>query len=194
MSDSVTESTKFVGRAGYKLEHALKVFALDVHGLHCADFGCNIGGFTDCLLKRGATQVFAIDTGYGALDWALRKDARVVTMERTNAMHADPPSDGVDLVVVDVSWTPLALILPNALRWLRSGGRIIALIKPHYEASHEAHRPPVGGVLARDEAEQVARRVLLSLKAQGVRVTAWTQSPLEGGSGNTEFLALLERA
>ena len=108
-----------VGRGGLKLRHALDVFALDPRSLRCADFGCNIGGFTDCLLQRGASRVFAVDTGYGALAYTLRTDPRVLVMERTNALHADPPPGRVDLVVIDMGWTPQRHCVPAALRWLR---------------------------------------------------------------------------
>src|SRR5437762_12897685 len=105
----------FVSRAGQKLEHALTSFAIDVKGLTCADLGCSTGGFTDCLLQRGAAKVYAVDTGYGVLDWKLRKDARVVVMERTNAMHVMLP-EPVDLVTIDVAGTRPRLILPDAAR------------------------------------------------------------------------------
>jgi predicted rRNA methylase YqxC with S4 and FtsJ domains len=116
---------RFVSRAGLKLAHALKEFNFDVNGLVCADFGCNVGGFTDCLLQRGAAKVYAIDTGYGTLAYKLRVDPRVVVMERTNALHAEPPSPGgskgpgnVDLVVIDLAWTPQRHAIPAAVRWL----------------------------------------------------------------------------
>src|SRR5438045_1304623 len=96
--------SKFVSRAGGKLEHALATFAIDVGGSVCADLGSNVGGFVDCLLSRGAVRVYAVDTGYGALEWKLRKDARVVVMERTNAMHVVLP-ERVKLVTIDVAWT-----------------------------------------------------------------------------------------
>src|SRR5687768_17788567 len=105
------ETMPFVSRAGQKLEHALSYFAIDVSGLVCADLGCNTGGFTDCLLQRGAAKVYALDTGYGALAWTLRKDPRVVVMERTNAMHATLPQL-VALVCIDVAWTRQRHILP----------------------------------------------------------------------------------
>src|SRR3954464_2055528 len=105
--------SEFVSRAGQKLEHALVKFSIDVTGWICADLGCNVGGFVDCLLQRGAAKVYAIDTGYGALDWKLRKDPRVVTMERTNAMHVSLPEQ-VDLVTIDVAWTRQNKILPSA--------------------------------------------------------------------------------
>lgn len=123
----------FVSRAGEKLAAALDRFGVDVTGMVCADLGCNVGGFTDCLLQRGAERVYAVDTGYGALAWKLRQDERVVVMERTNALHLDPPEEGVGLVTVDLSWTPQRYGVPAALRW--RPGRVITLIKPHYEAS-----------------------------------------------------------
>src|SRR5437773_5100228 len=133
----------FVSRAGQKLEHALTSFGIDVKGLTCADLGCSTGGFTDCLLQHGAAKVYAIDTGYGVLDWKLRKDPRVVVMERTNAMHVELP-ELVDLVTIDVAWTKQRIILPAAARALSSTGAVVTLIKPHYEAEPKMLR---GGVL-----------------------------------------------
>src|SRR5438034_4090953 len=103
----------FVSRAGQKLEHALSIFGVDVTGFVCADLGCSTGGFTDCLLQRGAAKVYAVDTGYGVLDWKLRTNERVVVMERTNAMHVTLP-EPVDLVTIDVAWTKQRHILPAA--------------------------------------------------------------------------------
>lgn len=187
-----------VSRAGLKLEHALDAFRLDVAGFSCADFGCNVGGFTDCLLRRGASHVFAVDTGYGALAWTLRGDARVTVMERTNALHAPPPPGGVALVVVDLGWTPQRFAVPAALRWLAPGGRVISLVKPHYEASADGTRPRRGG-LSHDESAAVFERVLAEFPTLGARVLGSTESPLVGakssrkGEGNREYLALLER-
>ena len=124
---------KYASRAGEKLEFALKSFGLSVKGLTCADFGTNTGGFVDCLLCFGAQKVYAVETGYGVLDWKLRNDPRVAPLERTNAMHVSLP-EKVDLISVDVSWTRLAKILPSALQNLKTDGQIIALVKPHYEA------------------------------------------------------------
>lgn len=113
------EPRQFVSRAGLKLEHALREFEFDVAGLVCADFGCNVGGFTDCLLQRGARKVYAIDTGYNVLAYKLRVDERVVVMERTNALHvAKPQAAEIDLVVIDMAWTPQRHALPAAVRWL----------------------------------------------------------------------------
>jgi predicted rRNA methylase YqxC with S4 and FtsJ domains/very-short-patch-repair endonuclease len=337
----------FVSRAGGKLEHALTEFAFDVTGLACADFGCNIGGFTDCLLQRGAALVHAIDTGYGTLAYKLRIDPRVVVMERTNALHALPPSpsgrgaggegepaakpsvpaallesarrlrkehsdaeglmwgllrnrrlldlkfrrqhpvdsfildfycdelklaielDGgqhnqqetrvrdesrtralearnvhvlrfwnhevltgtdtvlevicrfaqevraqgqspspqpspggrgsrtVDLVVIDLAWTPQRLAIPAAARWLAPDGHIIALVKPHYEAQGEEQSWLVNGCLTPDQSRQVFERVLSDFPSLGVMPLKHCLSPMTGGksgkkagSGNAEFLVL----
>lgn len=193
---------KFVSRAGAKLEHALEAFGLDVAGMRCADFGCNVGGFTDCLLQRGAAHVTAIDTGYGALAWKLRQDPRVETRERTNALHADPPSAGVDLVVVDLAWTPQRLAVPAALRWLAPGGRIVTLVKPHYELRDEEKAWLDRGFLPHERVPGVVARVEAEMPSLGARVIAGAQSPLVGGKtsrkagvpGNVEWLTLLERA
>src|SRR5881394_1864438 len=124
---------EYASRAGQKLEHALEVFGVDVKDWICADLGSNVGGFVDCLLQRGAKKVYSIDTGYGVLEWKLRKDPRVVVMERTNAMHAVLP-EKVKLVTIDVAWTKQKNILPAARRMMLDDGIAIALIKPQYEA------------------------------------------------------------
>src|SRR5579859_6656968 len=125
--------TQYVSRAGGKLEFALQEFNISVKDLVVADFGSSTGGFVDCLRQNGAKKVYAVETGYGTLDWKLRNDPRVVVMERTNAMHVDLP-EKVDLVTIDTSWTKQKNILPNALHNLKPGKQIISLIKPHYEA------------------------------------------------------------
>lgn len=196
----------FVGRGGLKLQHALETFSLDVRGAVCADFGCNVGGFTDCLLRAGAARVYAVDTGYGALAWKLRNDPRVVVMERTNALHADPPRDEggepvlMDLIAIDLAWTPQRHAVPAALRWLKPTGRIVSLVKPHYELTGEdGARPPRGGVLDESLAERVVERVAAGFPSLGVRAIGITKSPIAGGAGkgkrgNAEWLALLEPA
>lgn len=188
---------RFVSRGGLKLRHALDAFALDPRGLTCADLGCNVGGFTDCLLQAGAARVYAVDTGYGALAWKLRTDPRIITLERTNALHLAPP-ELVDLVVLDMGWTPQRLCIPAALKWLKPAptSRIITLIKPHYEqvtAPHESRET----ILADDAAADVVARVLAEMPALGATVLGSTPSPIRGGaskknkSGNSEWLALL---
>ena len=126
-------SGRYASRAGIKLEAALDGFGVDVTGRLCADFGCHAGGFTDCLLEHGAACVHAVDTGYGVLDYRLRRDPRVVVMERTNALHAEPPAEPVDMVTIDLGWTRQRFAIPAALRWLGPGGQIVSLLKPHYE-------------------------------------------------------------
>lgn len=177
----------FVSRAGLKLDHALAAFGMDVGGLVCADLGCNAGGFTDCLLQRGASKVYAVDTGYGMLDWKLRKDPRVVVMERTNAMHAVLP-EPVSLVVIDVAWTKQRHILPAARRMLAPGGEIVTLIKPHYEADRELlHR----GVLPPERVDEVVESVKRDVADADLDFIGSVLSPIQGAKGNVEVLARL---
>jgi 23S rRNA (cytidine1920-2'-O)/16S rRNA (cytidine1409-2'-O)-methyltransferase len=190
--------TSFVGRGGFKLQHALKAFSIKPHGFVCADLGCNVGGFTDCLLQSGATKVYAIDTGYGALAWTLRNDPRVVVMERTNALHTTPP-EPVDLVVIDLGWTPQRHAIGPALRCLKADGQIISLIKPHYEVPKaQAKSLLKAGVLAADDAERIVTSVCAEFPDLGAGVRGLTRSPIEGGAskgnkrGNAEWLVLLQ--
>jgi 23S rRNA (cytidine1920-2'-O)/16S rRNA (cytidine1409-2'-O)-methyltransferase len=190
----------FVGRGGLKLEHALEAFCLDVSGLRCADLGCSTGGFTDCLLQRGAAAVIAVDTGYGVLDYRLRTDPRVVVRERTNALHAEPPEPPVALVVADLSWTRQERFLPVARRWVggQETGRILSLVKPHYEI--EAAEKPLleKGILPDEVAAQVHERFLARVEDWGFRLLGSTPSPIRGGGsrrrkgGNLEYLVLLQ--
>jgi 23S rRNA (cytidine1920-2'-O)/16S rRNA (cytidine1409-2'-O)-methyltransferase len=184
------EQHDYVSRGGLKLAAALDGFGLEPAGWICADFGSNVGGFVDCLLQQGATRVYAVDTGYGTLAWRLRKDDRVVVMERTNAMHVRLP-EPVDLVTIDVAWTRQCRIVPNALRVLRPGGRIITLIKPHYEAPRDALRD---GVLDTDHVRGTVAAVCEQLAEAGTAVEAVMPSPIAGQKGNLEYLALLRRA
>lgn len=178
----------FVSRAGLKLEAALVAFGLEVRGQVCADLGANVGGFTDCLLQRGAAKVYAVDTGYGTLAWTLRKDPRVVVMERTNALHVCLP-EPVDLAVIDVGWTRQVRILPAARKLLKPGGAIVTLIKPHYE-SDRARK--TRGVLTPEEARAQVERVVEQIAGLGLAVSGLIQSPLEGQGGNIEFLAYVK--
>jgi 23S rRNA (cytidine1920-2'-O)/16S rRNA (cytidine1409-2'-O)-methyltransferase len=187
----------FASRGGAKLDAALEGFGVCVAGGVCADFGANVGGFTDCLLRRGAAKVFAVEAGYGALAWRLRRDPRVVVMERTNALYADPPAPaGVDLVVIDVAFTPQRLIVPAAARWLRPAGQIVSLLKPHYEL-HKLARPgrarsraPMDFRRAAGLCEQVCRQ----LGRLGLEPLAAMVSPLKGKGGNFEFFLHLRPA
>ena len=180
-------SSEYVSRSGHKLAAALDAFGISPAGLVCADFGSNVGGFVDCLLQRGAAKVYAIDTGYGTLAWKLRTDGRVVVMERTNAMHVELP-EPVDLVTVDVAWTPQHRILPNAMKLLKPGGQVVTLIKPHYEAERAQLR---GGVLPREAMAGVLEVVSQRLAAVGIGLEGMMESPIVGQKGNLEHLAVV---
>lgn len=184
-----TPDKPYASRGGIKLVAALDEFGLDPGGLVCADLGSNVGGFVDCLLRRGAARVYAIDTGYGVLAYALRKDPRVIVMERTNAMHVELP-EPVDLVTIDVAWTPQHRILPAAARLLKPGGRVITLIKPHYEADRGLL---VRGVLNPAHAPAVLTATADRIARAGFRVQQVIASPIAGQKGNAEYLGLLTR-
>ncbi len=185
----VTGPPRFVSRGGEKLEAALDAFGLEVTGLVAADVGASTGGFTDCLLQRGVARVYAIDVGYGQLDYRLRHDTRVVVMERTNARYLTALPEPVDLVTVDVSFISLTLILPVAQKWLKpmSAG-IVALIKPQFEAGRE--QVGKGGVVKDPEVHRaVLVRLLSWAEEHGLGLRGLMRSPLRGPAGNVEFLA-----
>jgi len=182
---------KYVTRSGLKLEHALVTFKIDVAGKRCADLGSHQGGFVDCLLAFGAAKVYSVDTSYGTLAWKLRKDPRVVVMERTNAMHVALP-EKVDLVTIDVGWTAQRHILGPARRLINDpGGLIITLVKPQYEA-HEDERE--SGVVPEENLEPVLARVRMDVEAADLKIMAETRSPIKGSGGNVEMLFLLAPA
>lgn len=180
---------RFASRSGLKLQAALEAWALPVQGACCVDFGCNVGGFTDCLLQGGAEKVYAIDTGYGQLAWKLRKDPRVVVMERTNALHCDV-AEKVDLAVIDVAWTPQRRILPAAAGWLAPGGAIVSLVKPHYELSKLQSAKP-RGPLGPEDLDRVDQELADCLEALGLEEAGRIDSPIAGKGGNVEKLLLL---
>lgn len=177
----------FVSRGGLKMQHAVEFFALNCAGLTCCDLGCSTGGFTDCLLRHGAAKVYAVDTGYGVLAWKLRKDARVVVMERQNAMHVSLPEPAA-LVTIDVAWTKQRHVLPAARKLLAAGGRVVTLIKPHYEAEASALRK---GILRPEALDETVAGVLGEIATLGFAVVDTAMSPIKGAKGNTEVLALL---
>ena len=185
----MAEPLTFVSRAGQKLDHALSTFALEVAGRTCADLGCSTGGFTDCLLRRGAAKVFAVDTGYGVLDYKLRRDGRVVVMERTNAMHVSLPEPAA-VVTIDVAWTKQKHILPAAAKVLAAGGVVVSLVKPHYEAAAVLLRK---GILPAEALSAVLDAVWVDVRAAGFDVVATVESPIKGAKGNTEVLAMLRK-
>ncbi len=181
----------FVGRGGEKLAAALEAGSIDVRGAVCLDIGCSTGGFTDCLLQRGAARVYAVDVGYGQLAWSLRQDARVVLHERTNARYLDRTivPEAVDLAVVDVSFISLTMILPPIIPLLRPGGGVIALVKPQFEVG----KGQVGrGGIVRDEAQrqQVVQRIVNFAAGLGLHATGLVNSPIAGKKGNREILSI----
>ncbi len=184
----VKNKPRFVSRGGEKLAGALEDFNLDVAGRVAADVGASTGGFTDCLLQNAVKCVYAIDVGYGQLDYKLRRDERVIVMERTNARYVENLPECVDLVVVDASFISLKILLPIIQGWLCPQADIVTLIKPQFEAG----RDDVGkGGVVRDT--EVHRRVLCEILAFeqqiGFTVKGLTISPLKGPAGNIEFLA-----
>lgn len=182
------EPCRYVSRAGVKLEAALQAFKLDVAGWTCADFGSHAGGFVDCLLQHGAARVYAIDPGYGVLDYRLRRDPRVFVCERTNALHYVCP-EPCDLVTIDVGWTPQRLILAPARRCLRpASGRVLSLIKPQYEAPKEWLE---GGVVVVDRLAAVQETCRREVRELGWQIAGEIESPLRGHGGNVEFVWLL---
>ena len=185
----------YVSRGGLKLEKALDTFAVDPAGLTCIDCGASTGGFTDCLLQRGARHVYAVDVGYGQLAWGLRNDDRVTVMERTNARSLTPDMfpERMDLAVMDLSFISLRLVLPAVKGLLAAGGQVICLVKPQFEAGREL----VGkkGVV-RDPAvhRQVLERTVADATGMGLFLRGLTFSPVRGPEGNIEYLAWLDMA
>jgi 23S rRNA (cytidine1920-2'-O)/16S rRNA (cytidine1409-2'-O)-methyltransferase len=191
---------RFVSRGGLKLQHALDTFHIDVTGQSAIDLGASTGGFTDCLLQNGAAKVYAVDVGYGQLAWKLRGDTRVVTMEKINARslsrtHFDATFQLVDLVVIDCSFISLRKILPPAVALLKPFGKIIALVKPQFEAGKtEADRG--AGVIRDPKIHQRLLNELEQFVSAELRLR-WEQvaeSPILGPAGNKEFLVLIENS
>ena len=190
---------QYVSRGGEKLAHALEAFHLGLDGLVAVDVGASTGGFTDCLLQQGAARVYAVDVGHGQLAWKLRRDPRVVVMEKTNARfltpaHFPPPFTPADLVVIDCAFISLTRLLAPALTLLRPGGTMIALVKPQFEAG-KAEADHGAGVIT-DPA--IHQRILTELRQfvtglPGLRWQGVTESPILGPAGNKEFLVLLEK-
>jgi 23S rRNA (cytidine1920-2'-O)/16S rRNA (cytidine1409-2'-O)-methyltransferase len=185
----------YVGRGGLKLAHALDVFHVAVEGREALDIGASTGGFTDVLLRRGATRVVALDVGHGQLDWSLRNDPRVVVIEGKNARHLVPEDlpGLVDVVVIDVSFISLTLILPQVPALVREGADVVALVKPQFEAGRDEVGPK-GIVRDPDVHERVVARVTEAASGWGLSRVALTRSPVTGAEGNQEFLLHLRPA
>ena len=182
----------WVGRGGMKLAHALETFGISVEGKVCADIGASTGGFTDVMLKKGAAKVYAIDVGYGQLDVSLRNDPRVVNREKVNArfLTAADFDTTIEFVSIDVSFIPLALILPAVATFLR--GEIVALIKPQFEVGK--HEVGKGGIVRDAEKRAAAvERVVAFARENGFDVKGVIDSPVKGAEGNVEYLMYGER-
>ena len=203
---TVDSGPRFVSRGGEKLEAALEAFAVDVTGLVCADVGSSTGGFTDCLLQRGAAKVYAIDVGKGILHWKLRNDPRVVVMEETNARFVESLPEKMDLVTVDASFISLKILLPVIKNWVgpippippslsgkggAGGLGAIALIKPQFEAGKKDVSRGDGVIRDPQIHRQVLNDVLTYARQEGFAVQGLIQSPLLGPKGNAEFLVWL---
>jgi len=188
----VREKPRYVSRGGLKLEHALDRFGIDVADRTVIDVGASTGGFTDCLLQRGARKVYAIDVAYGELAWRLRQNARVVVLERTNVRYLNSLPEPMDLATVDVSFISLRLVLPPVTDLLQPEGQIVALVKPQFEAARESVAK--GGVV-RDPAvhRAVLEEVVGEAVGKGLRLRGLTPSPLRGPAGNVEFFSYLSR-
>lgn len=186
----VERGLPYVSRGGLKLAAALDAFGVAPEGWVCADIGASTGGFTDCLLQRGAARVYAIDVGYGQLAWSLRQDPRVIPMERANIRSLVPLPELVSLAVIDVSFIGLGLVLPRVAGLLAAGGQVIALIKPQFEVA----KGQVGkGGVVRDPALHRAaiRKVLAEATQADLAPAGLIRSPITGPAGNVEFLAWL---
>jgi len=184
------DSNPYVGRGGLKLAHGLQVFGLDPTGKTAVDIGASTGGFTDCLLQRGACRVFAVDVGYGQLDWKLQSDERVTLVDRKNARHlvpADIGGESVDLAVIDVAFISLKLILPPAIAVLKPKGELVALVKPQFEVGREEVENK-GVILDRKKHLKVLRELHAFVEEQGWVLCNLTPSPITGQKGNREDL------
>ena len=196
-ADAVLEvrghTLRYVSRGGLKLEKAMAAFPITLTDCICADIGASTGGFTDCMLQNGAKKVYAVDVGYGQLDWRLRSDERVVCMERTNARYLDRDQipDELDFASIDVSFISLKLILPAVHRVLKEGGHVACLIKPQFEAGREKVGKK-GVVRDPDVHLEVLENFLTHAKDSGFTVLDITFSPIRGPEGNIEYLGYLE--
>ena len=190
----IKDTPPYVSRGGLKLEKGLEHFNIDPSGWTCADVGASTGGFTDCLLKRGAARIYAIDVAYGHLHWNLRTDERVVVLERTNVRTLDPVllDTPLDLAVFDTSFISLTSVIPPLLPCFGSPTRIIALVKPQFELPPE--RVGKGGIVGDETDRLEAVRKVESFGVDlGLRCQGHTESPIKGAKGNQEYLIYFER-
>jgi len=187
---TLLEPPPFVGRGGLKLDYALDKFQLDVSSKVVADIGASTGGFTDCLLKRGASRVYAIDVGYGQLDYRLRQDRRVVVMERVNARYPISLTEKVDLATMDLSFISVEKVIPSVAQLLKDSGCLLVLIKPQFEARRD--EVGKGGIIKQPQVHaRVLGRFIVWMIDHGFRLGGLVASPILGASGNREFFVLL---
>lgn len=188
---TVREPPPFVGRGGIKLEYALDQFQIDVANSVVADIGASTGGFTDCLLQRGTSRVYAVDVGYGQLDYRLRRDARVVVMDRVNARYPLTLPEEIDMATIDVAFISVKKVIPSVAGLLKKGGHLLVLIKPQFEAKRE--EVGKGGVIKDPLVHaRVLGRFIAWLGEQDFRLKGLVASPVLGASGNKEFFVLLK--
>jgi len=190
----IAQPALFVSRSGDKLAAALDAFHIDPRGTIGLDVGCSTGGFTDCLLQRGASRVYAIDVGYGQFEWRLRKDSRVVLLERTNIRYVDRAAvpEPIDLAVIDVSFISLTLVLPSVVELLNSSAEVVVLVKPQFEVG----KGQVGrGGIVRDDGqrEAVTEKVIVCAAHLGLQLKGVLDSPVIGRKGNREILVSFVR-
>jgi len=191
---SIKPTRKYVGRGALKLETALDYFEIDVRGKTALDIGASTGGFTDCMLQRGAEKVYAVDVGHGQLNWKLRNDARVVVLEKVNAraLSRRHVPELVDLCVIDVSFISLTLILPNAFDLITPTGVILALIKPQFELQRADVSK--GGIVRDQELHRKAQdKIVVFVTDSGHRVTGIVPSAIKGTDGNQEFFVCIQK-
>ena len=188
----ILEQPKYVSRGGLKLEKALEEFQINPEGLIVLDVGSSTGGFTDCLLQKGAKKVYALDVGTDQLDSILRNDPRVISMEKTDIRNIKTLPDKIDMAVIDVSFISLEMILESVKNLLRAKGKIIALIKPQFETAREDKNK--SGIVKNDELrEKVLKKIKNYAQKINLEILKETDSPILGGSGNKEYLILLEK-
>ena len=191
---SVAARSRYVGRGGIKLEGAIEHFGIDCEGKTALDIGASTGGFTDCLLQKGACKVFAVDVGHGQLAWKIRDDSRVITLEKTNArrLSREEIPEPIEVCVIDVSFISLTLILPSAFQLLTSDGVILALIKPQFElARGEVSR---GGIVRSTELHEKAQQKIVDFaQTIGAQVEGLVASSIAGTDGNQEFFICLRK-
>lgn len=186
------QEPKYVSRAGFKLEKALDHFGVDVAGSVILDAGLSTGGFADCLLQRGAQKIYGVDVGYGQVHEKIRNDSRVVVIERTNLRSMSPLPEKIDLVTLDLSFISILKVMDTVKAALKPEGELITLIKPQFEARRD--QVGKGGIIKDPKVHQeVLDKVITGIESYGFKCQGWTESPIEGSSGNKEFLAYFRR-